>query len=214
MKTKIPILLIAILPLAYGVFSLANTPDQVVIHWNIAGQADRYGSKYIYLTIACLPIIILNIHQLYNKFSKVKQNQQQLNKLVNSLVIFFAIISILLINQATSEQLQIMRGLVIAFGVLFVYIGNMMNKLNKNLTFGIRIPATLRSEQVWNRTHYVGGYTFVSCGLLTIISSIVFRDPSNSLIAMIFLLLASITFISIYAEILYRRETGHSSLSK
>lgn len=214
MKTKIIIIIIAIFPLIYGIFSLANIPDQVVVHWNIAGQADRYGSKYIYLTLACLPIIILNIQQLYNKFSKIKQNQQQLNKLINSLVVFFAIISVLLINQATSEQLQIMRGLVVLFGALFIYIGNMMNKLNKNLTFGIRIPATIRNEKVWNRTHYIGGYTFVLCGILTILSTIIFTNPSISLGVMSILLIGSVIYITIYAEILYRKETGHSSLTK
>lgn len=93
-------------------------------------------------------------------------------------------------------------------------MGNMMNKLKKNLVFGIRIPATLRSEKVWNRTHYIGGYGFAICGVLTIISGIVFTDPQISLEVMITILLILVIVIGVYAEVLYRRETGHSSISK
>lgn len=214
MKNKIIITIIALIPLVYFAVAYPSFPDQVVIHWNIHGQADRYGSPFFYLILAKIPIVTLIIYALYIKLKPGSQNRKYLAQLIDGLVVFLAFISILFTSQATSEQLEFLNILVIIFGVLFVYMGNMMNKLKKNLVFGIRIPATIRSEKVWNRTHYIGGYGFAICGVLTIISGIVFTDPQISLGVMITILLILVIVIGVYAEVLYRRETGHSSISK
>lgn len=214
MKNKIIIVIVALIPLVYFEVVFPTLPEQVVIHWNIHGQADRFGSPFIYLTLAQIPLLTLLLYVVYIRFKPVSQNKKYLGQLIDGLVVFLAFISILFTSQATSEQLRFLNLLVIIFGILFVFMGNMMNKLNKNLVFGIRIPATIRSEKVWNRTHYIGGYGFVICGILTIISGIVFTNPEVSLGVMITLLLLLIVYITIYAEVLYRRETGHSSLSK
>ncbi len=214
MKKKIALVIIAVLPIAYLIFAFNNVPDQVVVHWNIHGEADRYGSKLMYIVLAMVPLLIVICYQLYLKFSKTVQNQKNLNQLISTLVAFFAILAILFISQSTNEQLEITKILVILFGALFIVIGNMMNKLNKNLTFGIRIPATLRNQKVWNRVHYVGGYGFVGLGVLTVIAGLIFTNSAISLGIMVSLMLIMVISITIYAEILYRRETGHCSLSK
>ncbi len=214
MKNKILITIIALLPIAYLIITFTAIPDQVVVHWNIHGQADRYGSKIMYVILTLIPILILASYGLYLKFSNSIQNQKYLNQLITILTSFFSILALLFISQSTNEQLEIIKILVILFGGLFIIIGNMMNKLQKNLTFGIRIPATLRSEKVWNRVHYIGGYGFVIVGILTLVSGLLLPNATFSLTLMIILMLGLVIYITIYAEILYRRETGHSSLSK
>lgn len=214
MKNKISFYLIALIPLIYFLISYQTMPDQVVIHWNASGQADRYGSPLIYTFLALFPLLILIVDNLYHRFSTSVKNKKQLNHLINGLVIFFSFVSILLTSQATNEQLAYMRVLVILLGSLFIYSGNMMNKLEQNKTFGIRIPATLRNEKVWNRIHYLGGYLFFILGVITIATAFIFSNPTISMLSMIILLFIVITFLFIYSEILYRKETGHSSFSK
>ena len=41
--------------------------DQIILHWNITGQADDYGSKYL---ILLLPLISLLIFLMLNSYSK------------------------------------------------------------------------------------------------------------------------------------------------
>lgn len=214
MKNKLIFLILAIIPIGYGLAMLPSMPSTVVIHWNINGQADGYGSKLIYLLLATIPLIIFVCNYLYTKYVNSNNNPKYLNQMVNGLIVFLGIIAILLINQATSNHLQITKVLVILFGLLFIFIGNLLNKLNINRSFGIRIPATLRSQQVWNRTHYIGGYGFVATGIITVIAGAVCTEASVALGVMIGSLLLLITSLTIYAEVLYYRETGHSSLSK
>lgn len=210
---KTIILVIAVLPLIYLLTELPTMPAQVVVHWNAQGEADRYGSKLLYVILAALPLLIFGFNIVYSRYNQNDENSKYQNKMISSLVVFFTVIACLFISQASSEQIEFLRILVILFGALFIYLGNMMNKLRINRNFGIKIPATLKNEVVWNRTHYVGGYGFVLLGLVTIISSALFSNPVISLTIMITLLFAYIIYIVIYAEILYRKQTGHSSIS-
>ena len=42
----------------------------------------------------------------------------------------------------------------------------------RNFFFGIRSPWTLASDEVWKRTHAVGGWLFVVAGLIIMICSL------------------------------------------
>ena len=55
-------------------------------------------------------------------------------------------------------------------GSMFLVIGNYMPKMKQSYTIGIKIPWALNSEENWNRTHRLGGRTFMLAGILTIIA--------------------------------------------
>jgi uncharacterized membrane protein len=42
-------------------------------------------------------------------------------------------------------------------GLLFIVLGNLMPRFRSNFFFGIRTPWTLSSEQMWMKTHRLGG---------------------------------------------------------
>lgn len=212
MKKILPIIIIALIPIIYGTLAFSNMPEQVVTHWDIHGVADSYGSSLMYIFLSVIPIFILLSKQLYFKFAKRIDNAKLLSRFIDILVVFFSLIAVLFISQAANNQLQILSVLVFLFGVLFIIIGSMLGKIHQNKNFGIRLPATLRSENVWDKTHYIGGHIFVGVGTITVISSVF--SPEVSLTIMITTLLLAIIFITVYAERLYRTETGHSSFSK
>src|SRR5262249_43685722 len=54
-----------------------------------------------------------------------------------------------------------------AVGVLLVVLGNFLGKVTRNFFVGIRTPWTLASEEVWFKTHRLGGKLFVFAGLAT-----------------------------------------------
>ncbi|MEL7298668.1 MAG: SdpI family protein, partial [Pseudomonadota bacterium] len=58
-------------------------------------------------------------------------------------------------------------------GLLFVVLGNYMGKLRKNFFIGIRTPWTLASDEVWARTHRLGGYLFVAAGIGLMLSAFI-----------------------------------------
>lgn len=203
MKNKL-LIIIAIMPIVYLLIMLPSMPDQVVVHWNAAGDADRYGSKLMYFFLALLPAIMLVFQNIYNKHSS-RQNRKYEARTISFLVIFFAALAILFIHSSSSEVLEITRLLIFLFGAMFIYLGNMFNKLKMNRTFGIRLPATLRNEQVWNRVHYIGGYMFVVIGIITIILGLIIPAASTAMVIFVVLLLSTVVFLTIYSEYLDRK---------
>ena len=58
---------------------------------------------------------------------------------------------------------------ILMLGCMFLVIGNYMPKMKQSYTLGIKLPWTLNSEENWYRTHRLGGYTFMSGGVISII---------------------------------------------
>jgi uncharacterized membrane protein len=54
----------------------------------------------------------------------------------------------------------------VGLGILFMLIGNYLPKIPRNWFFGIRTPWTMTSDEIWKRSHIVGGWWFVGAGLL------------------------------------------------
>ena len=96
--------------------------------------------------------------------------------------------------------LTVMKLLV---GGLFVVIGNYLGKVRRNFFVGIRTPWTLTSDEVWARTHRVGGWLFVLAGIAIIASA------GSSRLVLPLVLLASVgtaALISVaYSYLVYRR---------
>jgi uncharacterized membrane protein len=66
-------------------------------------------------------------------------------------------------------NLPIEKIVPLGVGLLFIILGNYMPKVKKNWFVGIRTPWTLASEEVWNKTHRLGGKIFILAGLLMIL---------------------------------------------
>ncbi|MEZ4364105.1 MAG: SdpI family protein [Kofleriaceae bacterium] len=96
------------------------------------------------------------------------------------------------------------RAVPAALGGLLVVFGNFMGKLTRNFFVGIRTPWTLASEEVWLRTHRLGGKVIVLAGLGLVLSSalgggFVFVIAAIALVAVIPI---------VYSYVLYRRLEG------
>jgi len=85
-------------------------------------------------------------------------------------------------------------------GVLVTFLGTSFGKLTRNHVIGICTRYTLASDEVWSRTHRVGGRLFVLAGLLMYVIA-VFGHPALSLIP-----LAAAALVSyLYAHHIGRR---------
>ena len=85
-------------------------------------------------------------------------------------------------------------------GVLFIVLGNYLPKCRQNYYVGIRIPWTLKSEENWNKTHRFGGFVFMICGVLILISA--WAGISWMTVVALF---AMIIIPMVYSYILHRR---------
>ncbi len=199
MRKLINIICIIIPVIAFFII-LGDVTTEVPVHFNAAGVPDRYGSKYMYLLFVIVPVLlIIGNYYLSKKQILSENNIKQANHLITYLIIFFAYISIIMMQAVASESFTHANYLVFGFGALFAVIGNSMNKLEQNKFIGIRIPATLNDEQVWNRTHRRAGWIFTVYGIIVMIASPLITNPVIILLGFVcdlFIILGYIVYYS------------------
>lgn len=58
MKTKILSLAIIIAITVIALYCVLSGPDTIILHWNIGGEAESYGSKYLILALPVISFIV------------------------------------------------------------------------------------------------------------------------------------------------------------
>ena len=58
MKTKILSLAIIIAITVIALYCVLSGPDTIILHWNIGGEAESYGSKYLILALPVISLIV------------------------------------------------------------------------------------------------------------------------------------------------------------
>jgi uncharacterized membrane protein len=86
--------------------------------------------------------------------------------LMTVVVAFFGYLSGLLIWVGMAESDLWPRFFVAGFFALFALLGNSLGKVQRNFWMGVRTPWTLASEVVWDRTHRLAAWLFVTAGVL------------------------------------------------
>ena len=58
MKSKILSLAIIIAITIIALYCVLNGPETIILHWNISGEAESYGSKYLILALPVISLIV------------------------------------------------------------------------------------------------------------------------------------------------------------
>jgi uncharacterized membrane protein len=180
----------------------------VATHWNIQGQVDAWGSKKINNLL--FPGLLIAIYFLFNFIPNFDPKKERYAEFANVyLMMRNAILAVFVIVFGSTTLFNLGYPLNISaivggsIGILFLFIGNYFGKLKLNYFVGFRTPWTLSSENVWNKTHRVGGKAFIILGLAIAISP--WLKPIAALIVM------SIGFalmigVGVYSYILFKKE--------
>ncbi|WP_455682212.1 SdpI family protein [Thomasclavelia sp.] len=166
---------VCLLPMLLGILTYNQLPNQIPIHWNIAGEIDGYASKAIFVFL--LPVLMCGV-QLLSLFMmsadpKYKNYSAKMARIVIWIIPFITII-LEFITYAIVFGYNISVNIVIpmCIGVLFIVLGNYLPKCRQNFTLGYRLPWTLNDEDNWNKSNRLAGYIMVIGGFLVIILSI------------------------------------------
>ena len=184
-------------------------PGQIAIHWNIKGEADGYIDKSI--GIYMMPMTSTVIYMLFLVLPKISPRGFRLDNVKNVLGILLLtilsldfIIMVMMFEATLSPEFNITQWTYFLVGVLFVVLGNYMGKLPKNFFIGIRTPWTLVSDEVWFKTHKLGGRIFFATGLLTSLGSLL-NWPH---IAMVTLLCMAALIPLVHSFVIYKKIEG------
>lgn len=203
-------LLVVIAGLA-SLIAWARIPERAPVHWNLAGEVDRYGGRIEVLLL--IPLMMLGIWALLRFLPRIDPCRANYAKMEGTyeLVITLTLAMLLglhgvVIAAALGRQVPMERiapGLV---GVTFIVLGNVLPRARPNWWFGIRTPWTLSNDRVWTRTHRVGGYAFIVAGLGLIIA--VFTGGSAVRGAVLAGGLVAALVPAVYSYIAWRQETS------
>ena len=185
-----------------------SLPDQVPTHWNFQGQPDGYSSKAVAsLIMPLLPLGLYIFLTLLPKIDPKKDNYGKFalpyEKIRTATVLVIAGFTALPILTSLGYNVNISLISRIAVPLLIILNGNYLGKIRYNYFTGIKTPWTLASEEVWNKTHRVGGRMMVVGGFVSLLS--LFTPPTYGMILMLAGLLVPAILAIIYSYILYRK---------
>ena len=159
--------------LASGAAAALSTPDglQLPMHWGLDGKADRIGGKWPALLapgalMALISLLFYFLPSLEPRARNLERSRGLYLRGWASVLIICASIQIAVLSAALGWGLRVNHLVVGALGIAFAVIGNQLGKSRRMYMIGIRTPWTLASEEVWIRTHRLGGKLMVAGGLL------------------------------------------------
>lgn len=209
MRTNVLSLLFIAIIIAAAAFLYPSLPEQIPTHWNIQGEVDDYMPKpwgVIVLPLAAILILVTMklIPVISPKGFRTDPFRNVVNIFTVTLVGFTSGIGLLVLLAASGRNVQMNAMVFGAMGILFIVLGNYMSKVRKNFFIGIRTPWTLASDEVWSRTHRLGGWIFVLIGFFMFLNAFI-QFPQAWLIGAI-VILALVPVV--YSFVLYRNLEG------
>jgi len=186
----------------------SKLPDQIPMHWNLAGEVDRYGSRlegaFTMPVLSAVILLMLIWLPAIDPRKKSYEKFADFYKLFQWVMVLFLIgMQSLTLSWALGYQFSISLYVKLGIGILFMFLGNYLGKTRSNWFVGIRTPWTLENDEVWNKTHRLAGRLMFAAGILTLI--LAFIDQGFTM----FLLLGAVLLASvipvIYSFLLYRQ---------
>lgn len=135
MKSKILSLAIIIAITVIALYCILSGPETIILHWNIGGEAESYGSKYLILALPVISLIVflLVINQekhpydtsLLSEQSRRKSNPKAIRTIMPILMV------VILYLTACSAQMLPMSSIVL-LSLIFLAIIIFMYKSRKS----------------------------------------------------------------------------------
>ena len=194
---------------AVAIILYPNLPEQIPTHWNLEGEVDDYTAKP--WGVAMLPLAAILVFVIMRLIPVISPKGFRTDKFMDvidvftvTLVGFMCGVAVLVLLEANGQDVRINEMIFTGVGLLFIVLGNYMGKVRKNFFIGIRTPWTLASDEVWSRTHRLGGKVLILIGLFMILNSFV-RFSERWLISAI-VIVALIRVV--YSYVIYRKIEG------
>ncbi len=206
-KEILPILVILAI-CVLGFYFYTQLPDRVPTHWGVNGEVNGWSSKTF--AVWFFPALTLLVYGLLSLFPLIDPLKKNIETFAN-LYYWFKVVFVLFmggmfgatIYAGLGHPINMQMLVMLGIAVLFLFIGLILPKIKKNYTIGIRLPWTLHSEIVWDKTHKFGGKVFIAVAVLMAILAFVKGVYAFwILIGLIVLMLAA---VMIYSYLEFRK---------
>ena len=213
MKTKTvlySVIIFGIILMAASALLGRQMGASLATHWNAAGEADKYGSTFMGLYFMPVLTMFLTVLLLFVPgIDPLKANIEKFRPDYNLFVLVFAgfmyFVHSLTLAWNIGLRFSMNALLTPAFGVFFILTGMMVRKAKRNFFIGIRTPWTLANDEVWDKTHQLGGKLFIASGLIT--AATIFY-PAVSMWVLLITAVGSAIVATVYSYVEFRKIEG------
>ena len=157
---------VIVLMAAAAGFAWVWAPEALPVHWDAAGNVDRYGARWeaLLLQPGLAALVVLALRYLpeldplrgrYREFAGAYAAVRLV--VVLGLAVLYGVTLLAALGWGTNVAVAI-PGLA---AVLLAVIGLTLDRLRPNWFIGIRTPWTLTSEHSWVATHRAGKWVFL-----------------------------------------------------
>ena len=202
-----------------GMFALAainwqTAPDRIPVHWDLAGEVDRYGGKFegllllplmalgLYLLLLFLPLV----DPLRANYARFRGTYAVLRLGVMVVIGAIYAVTILWIG---GRQVDVGLAVTLVVGGLMLLLGILLPRVQPTWFVGIRTPWTLSSRESWEKTHRVGSYYFIALGIAIIIVGV--SRAGWALWLAVALMLGGLVGLIVYSYLVWRADPNKSS---
>ena len=181
--------LVCLLPIVMYLLVFDQLPEHMVQQWGPGNRPNWTMPRGFAVWV--LPLFLAAIHVIVVFFALNRENSRRAAPIKLRVLLawfvpvlsVFVNITVLLANLDANFDV----GLVVSafVGLTFIIMGNYLPTTRQNYFIGIRTSWTLRSVDVWSRTHRLGGKLFVLGGILFLLGA---AFPMNENQLLIFIL--------------------------
>lgn len=151
-------------------------PEKIPTHWGIDGVTTYGGRANIWVLAGMGPVFAV-MFDLLPKVDPKKKNYEKFGRYYDGFCVLMelfaaAVWALVLSESLAPGRIQVGKTVTVLVGLLFLVLGNYMPKIKPNFYMGIRTPWTISSENVWRRTHRLGGKLFAAAGAVSVLSGL------------------------------------------
>lgn len=181
-------------------------PDRIAVHWGLSGQADGFADKPWAPFI--MPLVLLGFTLLMELAPRLSPRSHSLVRsgvaygaTFTATCILLGLAQAFILAVALGYSVSVQTAIPIAVGSFLMVVGNYLSKTSKNFFMGIRTPWTLANDEVWFRTHRLGGRIWVVAGAALIVTALLGHGMLGLLLAVFVCVLVP----TIYSYVVYRQ---------
>lgn len=196
---------VILLPVIFGLIVWNRLPEEIMIHWNINGEADGFAGKTV--AVILLPAFMLAIHWICVFVTGLDPKNKNIDGKPLTMVLWICPVISLLIGTviyatALGHSIDVNVIMPLVLGAIFVIIGNYMPKCKQNYSLGIKLPWTLNDEENWNKTHRFAGFLWVAGGIVILATAFI-----GSFVIFIAITLLMVIVPTVYSYRIYKKKT-------
>jgi uncharacterized membrane protein len=204
-------LVVWLLPAIYLFFVYSMLPQAIPVHYDINGAVNGYASKSGFLVLQLIMLgtsafvyLLLKFLPVIDPKKQVKFGEATFRKLAFGVVIFISALNIVITFAAVHHGFQINKLVFPLIGLLFAFLGNMMNSIKPNYFIGFRTPWALENEDNWRATNRLASKIWFAGGIIVTIAML-FLSPQAGAIVFTGCILIMVFVPLIYSYLYFRK---------